>query len=113
MIPPLAGLLDENLPAKIKYDFGEEYQVSTVREMGWNGKKNGELLGLAVFEGFEIFITLDKSLENQQNLKKVDLRVIVILAKDNKHQTLKPYISKLESLLKSKTIPDFSTISLD
>jgi hypothetical protein len=81
--------------------------------MGWNGKKNGELLGLAVFEGFEVFVTLDKSLKNQQNLKKVNLKVIVILARDNKHQTLKESVYKLESLLKSKVIPVFSTISLD
>lgn len=106
-------LLDENLPAKIKYDFGRDYKVSTVREMGWNGKKNGELLGLAVFEGFEIFVTLDKSLKDQQNLNKISLKVIVILAKDNKHQTLAPLILKLKSLLKSKTIPALSVISAD
>jgi len=104
-------LLDENLPAKIKYDFGEGYQVSTVRELRWNGKKNGELLGLAAPNGFDIFITLDKSLENQQNLNKIDLKVILILAKNSKHQTLAPLIMKLKSFLKSKTIPAFSIIS--
>ena len=81
-------LLDENLPAKIKYDFGKDYQVSTVSEMGWSGKKNGELLGLAVFEGFEIFVTLDKSLKNQQNLNKIRLKIILIVSKDNKHPLL-------------------------
>lgn len=38
-------LLDENLPKKVKYDFGEGYEMKTVRDMGWLGKKNGELLG--------------------------------------------------------------------
>lgn len=106
-------LLEENLPAKIKYDFGEGYQISTVREMGWNGKKNGELLGLAVFEGFEIFVTLDKSLANQQNLDKIDLKVILIVAVNSKHQTLKPFIIKLKSFLKRRNIPAFSIISMD
>ncbi len=32
-------LLDENLPAKVKYDFGEYYEVKTVKDMGWLGKK--------------------------------------------------------------------------
>ncbi len=42
-------LLDENLPKKLKVDFGTEHEVKTVRDMGWLGKKNGELLGLIVF----------------------------------------------------------------
>lgn len=31
-------LLDENIPKKLKFDFGDDYQVLTVREMGWQGK---------------------------------------------------------------------------
>jgi len=37
-------LLDESLPRKLKNDFGIEHQVFTVREKGWLGKKNGDLL---------------------------------------------------------------------
>jgi predicted nuclease of predicted toxin-antitoxin system len=36
-------LLDENLPKHLKTDF-PEHNVYTVRDMGWSGKKNGELL---------------------------------------------------------------------
>ncbi len=53
-------LLDENIPAKVRFDFSEEFDVLTVRDMGWLGEKNGELLGLTVFNGFEVFITLIK-----------------------------------------------------
>ena len=42
-------LLDENLPKQLKADFGSDYDVKTVRDMGWLGKKNGELLGLNCF----------------------------------------------------------------
>lgn len=80
--------------------------------MGWLGKKNGELLGLAAFNNFDIFITLDQNLKNQQNLNKVDLRFIVLLAKDNKHETLQPYIDKVKTLLQSKgDIPKFLEIA--
>jgi hypothetical protein len=48
-------LLDENLPRKLKSDFGAGYEVHTVRGMAWLGKKNGELLGLMVFNGFDFF----------------------------------------------------------
>jgi predicted nuclease of predicted toxin-antitoxin system len=104
-------LLDENIPAKVKFDFGGTFEVRTVRDMGWLGKKNGELLGLAAFNGFEIFITLDKNLRNQQNLHKVDLKFILLLSPDNKHQTLQPHLVKVNALLKSIDIPKFSEIS--
>lgn len=34
-------LLDENLPRQLKADFGPDYDVKTVMDMGWLGKKNG------------------------------------------------------------------------
>lgn len=105
-------LLDENIPAKLKLDFGEAYQVKTVRDMKWLGKKNGELLGLAAFNGFDIFITLDKNLTNQQNLEKVQIKFIVLLARDNKHQTLQPYVNKIKILLLSGKILKLNIISV-
>ena len=106
-------LLDENMPTKVKYDFGEGYEVWAVRDMGWLGKKNGELLGLAAFNGFDIFVTMDKNLRNQQNLNKIDLKFILLLAPNNKHQTLQPYIDKVMGSLKNSDIPKFLEISLD
>ena len=107
-------LLDENLPTKVKYDFGESYEVSTVRDMGWLGNKNGELLGLAAFNYFDIFITLDKNLQHQQSLNKVDLKFIVLLANDNKHQTLQPFIEKVKEFLQNKNdLPKILTVSID
>lgn len=38
-------LLDENLPKRLKLDF-LEHEIYTVRDKGWNGIKNGELLTL-------------------------------------------------------------------
>jgi hypothetical protein len=36
-------LLDENLPKRLKQDY-QEHEVYTVRDKGWNGIRNGELL---------------------------------------------------------------------
>ena len=104
-------LLDENLPTKLKYDFGDNYEVLSVRDMGWLGKKNGELLGLAVFSGFDIFLTLDKNLRHQQGINKFDMKFIVLLSLDNKHQTLQPFIERVKLLLNSGNIPKISEIS--
>ena len=51
-------LLDESLPLKLRSDFGVEHEVLTVRDKGWLGKKNGELLKLMLEDGFELFITI-------------------------------------------------------
>ena len=77
------------------------------------GKKNGELFGLAAFNGFEFFITLDKNMVKQQNLKRIQRKIIVLLAKDNTHPTLQPYVEKIKTLLKEKDVPGFNGISMD
>ncbi len=112
MIPIFIGMLDENLPAKVKYQFGESIQVLSVRDMGWLGKKNGELLSLAEKNNFEIFITLDKNLKFQQSIHKFNLKFIVLLAADNKPQTIELFINKIKVLLYSREIPKLSEISL-
>ena len=106
-------LPDENLPTKVKYDFGEGFEIFIVRDVEWPGKNNGEFLGLAVFNAFDIFLTLDKNLRFQQSIQNFDLKFIILLAIDNKHQTLQPYIDKVKVLLNSGDIPKISEITLD
>ncbi len=74
-------------------------------------EENGELLGLAAFNGFDIFITLDKNLKNQQNLDRLQIKFIVLLAKDNKHQTLQPCVKKIKKVLMLESIPRLNKIS--
>ncbi len=92
-------LLDENIPKKVKLDFGAEYQVKTTQELGWGGKSNGELLGLLTLNDFEVFITVDKNLKHQQNIKKFSVTIFVLDAKDNRHSTIQPLIDKVKSHL--------------
>jgi hypothetical protein len=44
--------------------------------------KNGELLRAAAGE-FDVFVTMDRNLPSQQNLKALDLAVVVIRAVSN------------------------------
>ena len=56
-------LLDENIDVRFKHSFGgSQLKVSTVRDMGWNGVKNGKLLALASENQFDVFICVDKNL---------------------------------------------------
>lgn len=91
-------LLDENLPKRLKPDF-PEYEIYTVTEMGWNSKKNGELLKLMLNEGFGVLLTFDRNLQHQQNFIKYPIAVFILNAEDNTYRTLKPLVPKIHQQL--------------
>ena len=72
-------LLDECVPRPLKRDL-VGHDVHHVADMGWSSKRNGELLQLMVADGFDALLTVDQSLEFQQNLGAVGVGVIVVLA---------------------------------
>lgn len=85
-------LLDENLPLKLKEDFGTSHEVWSVREMRWSGKRNGELLDLIAQEEFNAFVTMDKNLPNQQNLTGLPFVIFLLCGINNKLETLRDLI---------------------
>lgn len=104
-------LLDENLPKQLKADFGPDYDVRTVRDMGWLGKKNGELLGLIVFNGFDFFITIDKNLRYQQNLDRIELKIFLLLAVNNRRETLQELVSKIKDMIEEGNLQKLNEVS--
>ncbi len=58
-------LLDESVPRKLRFAL-TKHDVRTVVEMGWSGRKNGELISLAAAD-FDVFVTVDKNLPYQQD----------------------------------------------
>ncbi len=80
-------LLDENLPKKLKLDF-EIHDVFTVRDMNWQGIKNGELLKLLIKNDFDALLTFDKNLQYQQNFEKYTIAVFVLNAYINTYDVL-------------------------
>lgn len=104
-------LLDENLPKRLKQDFFE-YEIYTVRDMGWNGKKNGELLKLLLEDGFDVFLTFDKNLQYQQNFNKYSLPVLVLNARDNSYSTLSNLVPQIKAALLQPLIAGSSEIRL-
>jgi predicted nuclease of predicted toxin-antitoxin system len=84
-------LLDECLPRKLKDKFAS-HDCHTVPEALLGGKKNGDLLSIAEREGFEIFLTMDKGLEYEQNLVGRQIAVIILRAKSNRLVDLVPLV---------------------
>ncbi len=92
-------LLDESLPRKLGLAL-VGHQTTTVPRRGWAGLKNGRLLRAASSE-FDALVTGDQNLEFQQNLSKLPIAVIVLIAYDNRLETLSPLVPRLLEVLDS------------
>ena len=92
-------LLDESLPVRLA-DGLHKYEVMTVKEAGWTGKKNGELLKLAESK-FDVFITVDQNLQYQVNLLRAKIPIIVLISKTNRFDDLKLLIPRILMALKN------------
>ncbi len=93
-------LLDECVPRPLRREL-TGHDVSTIQEMGWAGKKNGELLALVAGAGFEVLLTVDQNLRHQQNLAASEVAVVVMVAPSNRLADLVPLVPKLEAALSS------------
>jgi hypothetical protein len=93
-------LLDECVPRRLGREFAG-HDVRTVPEMGWSGKKNGELLQLMTGQGFEVLLTVDQSIRHQQNLQTAGVAVLVLVAPSNRLADLVPLVPSAQSALGS------------
>ena len=93
-------LLDECIPRKFKSALiGHECQ--TVPEAGFSGQKNGVLLALAESAGFELFFTMDKWLQYQQNLAGHRIAILIVRAKSNRLVDLLPHLEACRLIINS------------
>ena len=92
-------LLDENLDWRLVRYFDADFQVTTVSRQGWKGKRNSELLQQAE-EAFDVLVTMDRSIEHQQNLSKYNLGVILISARSNRTVDIQPAMLRVNEVLR-------------
>lgn len=91
-------LRDECVPRKLRYALSE-HQCQTVPEAGLANQKNGVLLSLAENAGFELFFTIDKGLEYQQNLAGRNIAILIVRAKSNRLKDLLPHLEACRSIM--------------
>src|SRR5688572_9991781 len=104
-------ILDECIPRGFKVKI-KGHEVKTVPEMGWGGKKNGELLAL-IASKFDVFITVDRNLSFQNPTRNLQIGVIVLCSPSNRLSDLqhlvKPLEEKLKDVTKGKVVEIFSS----
>ena len=70
-------LFDHGTPAPL-IEFLIGHNVTTAKEAGSYKVVNGKLLDAAESSGFEILVTTDKNIVDQQNLKRRAIAIVVL-----------------------------------
>ena len=92
-------LLDENIDIRFKKAFdGSPHEVFTIRDMGWNGIKNGQLLQKMKDNSFDILVAVDKNLPYQQNKDTLPVSIFIL----NVYRNVLPALLPLVPLLLEK-----------
>ena len=86
-------LLDECVPARFARSL-VGHSVTTIQKRGWAGIKNGDLLALAEKE-FDAFVTADRKIAHQQDMKKLRIPVLLIRTRTNRLEHIQPLAADL------------------
>ena len=89
-------LLDECVPRRLKQHFQSYGSVLTVTDAGLSGYTNGQLLRRISGE-FDLLITVDKSIQYQQNLAAYDVALVLLRVRSNDIVDIEPVLPKLFS----------------
>jgi hypothetical protein len=73
----LRVLFDQGKPFPLR-NLLDSHQIETAYERGWSQLTNGDLLAVAGREGFQVFVTTDQNIVNQQNLDGLRFAVVVL-----------------------------------
>ena len=90
-------LLDEDIPIRLRLYF-QTVEVETVEYRGWKGLKNGTLLHTAQ-EHFDVLVTMDNNLPDQQPLRQFDIGVAILRAPSKTLEDLAALVPELERLI--------------
>jgi len=76
------------------------HECETVRDEGFSGKENGELLALAE-KNFDVFVTIDKNIRHQQNLSGRNIAVLIIRTASNDLDDIRTHLPHALAALKT------------
>lgn len=91
-------LLNEQIDWRLKRSFDPEHEVETVRERGWAGMRNGDLLSVAAPE-FDALLTMDRGIDYQQDLSSYDIAVLLVVARSNRREDVEPTMPEVNRML--------------
>ncbi len=72
-------LFDQGVPVPLR-NYLPGHAVDTTFERGWSSLDNGALLDRAESNGYQLLVTTDQNLRQQQNLAGRQIAIMVLLA---------------------------------
>ena len=100
-------LLDENLAHRLRTNLGA-HEVFTVAYKDWAALKNGDLLRIAEENGIEVFLTGDKTLFHEQNLKGLNLGIVALSSVE--WEILKNYLAAIVAAIENAVPGSFQEV---
>ncbi len=101
-------LVDECVPAKLVRGLSG-HEFVTAGQQGWGSFTNGRLLALAE-PLFELFLTCDRNLQHQQNLK--GRNIAILLLSTNHWPTLRGHIALVQAALDRAKSAEFARVEI-
>lgn len=85
--------IDECIDWRLSRDIAV-HEVMTAHQMGWAGVKNGALLALVAGK-FDVLVTVDRNLAFQNRVTGLTFGVVVLQARTNRLEDLRPLVPEL------------------
>jgi len=103
-------LLDECVNPRLRLAFpGDE--VKTVEEMGWRSLKNGQLMKEAASR-FDLFVTLDRNIEYQNQAGSYDLAILILVTRFNHIAAYRPQFAEIRDVARRSRRGQVSSVRI-
>ena len=102
-------LLDECLPLDFRHSI-RNHDVHTAQWAGLKGKKNGELLRAAEIAGYDVLLTVDQGIPQQQPPTGRRLSILLVHSRTNQIEDLLPLVDAIVQAL--DTIQPAQTVAI-
>ena len=84
-------LFDECVDERLRHFF-QEHDSHTARHAGFAGLKNGALLLAAEAASFDVIVTVDQNIPDQQSLVHRRISLLILCGRTNRLSDLKPLV---------------------
>jgi hypothetical protein len=102
-------LFDQGTPVPLR-QYLIEHSVTTAYEEGWSNLSNGDLLKSAEDKGYQIFVTTDRNLRYQQNLRDRQIAIVVLLS--TSWPKIRTQTEKVCDVINTIKLGDYAEISI-
>src|SRR5579872_6766882 len=102
-------LFDHGTPAPLR-PFLKSHSVTRTQDLGWDTLTNGELLRAAEERGFDLLLTTDKNIRDQQNL--IGRKITIIVLGNAQWPVLRKYVQLVLEALRTATAGSYSYVDI-